>query len=366
MQTQTLTPLLVLMGLAGSVSAQSFNVDLEIAGSMAQGDAGGTAATTQTGLAQGTYWNVIDVPLTGTLPATPLLNDSGDAGCVTMVVGGDPLVEHITGGCNGWGADEIGLFDGLRFLNDTLPSSTRGIQIDGLVDGDYKVFVYAKRLDGSQAGTIVTIDGVSRTIDGDCPDNGARFQVFKNFVRVDATVANGSELKITLEADAAAPFVVSGLQIVRLDPFPVGEVYCINTANSTGAEAQISASVGSPRIACGDPIVLLPSVAANDLRLKVINLPNSTGQFYYGPQQILAPLGNGFRCVGGQTCRLSPILTASGNEAVLDVDYASLPSAACAILPGDTWNFQYWYRDPFAANGTTFNLSDAIEFQFAN
>ena len=126
------------------------------------------------------------------------------------------------------------------------------------------------------------------------------------------------------------------------------EVYCTAAANSVGPGANIS-STGST------------SVSANDLVLHAGPVPNQPAIFFFGPNQIEVPFGNGFRCVGGAVKRL-PVVFASGNAIVYAVDNTLSPSAGF-IVAGSTWNFQAWSHDP-AAGGANFNLSDAIRIDF--
>ncbi|MCH2106313.1 MAG: hypothetical protein MK291_06705, partial [Planctomycetes bacterium] len=88
------------------------------------------------------------------------------------------------------------------------------------------------------------------------------------------------------------------------------------------------------------------------------------GLFYYGPNQIEAPFGNGVRCVGGLVTRLNPPITISSpwGEAIHFLD-ATDPANAANIQPGSSWNFQFWYRDP-EDGGANFNLTDALRVPF--
>ena len=128
-----------------------------------------------------------------------------------------------------------------------------------------------------------------------------------------------------------------------------GTSYCTAIANSTGAGASMSA-LGSS------------SVSANDLVLLAAPVPNQPGLFYYGPDQIQFPFGNGFRCVGGTVGRLD-VQNASANTLSHALDVTRPPNAATTITAGTSWNFQCWYRDP-AAGGAGFNLSDGLEIAF--
>ena len=58
-----------------------------------------------------------------------------------------------------------------------------------------------------------------------------------------------------------------------------------------------------------------------------------------------------------------PPVTADGFGDVarpLDLTLPPADAGPGMIQAGDTWNFQFWYRDP-AAGGAGFNLSDGLE-----
>ncbi len=132
------------------------------------------------------------------------------------------------------------------------------------------------------------------------------------------------------------------------------QTYCVSSANSVGSGAQIG-YVGSS------------SFAANDLILTCTGLPvGQPGIFYYGPNQVQLPFGNGFRCVGGAVTRLYPAAVADvfGNVAMaLDYSQPPMNSGPGMITAGSVHNFQYWYRDP-AGGGASYNLSNALNVIF--
>jgi hypothetical protein len=129
----------------------------------------------------------------------------------------------------------------------------------------------------------------------------------------------------------------------------LGANYCVAAVNSTGYPAVISAT-GSP------------SVQLNDLTLEASPLPpNQFGVFYYGSSAIQVPFGDGFRCVGGQTTRLSVVN--SGDEGVLRTTLDLTSQQAGGISAGATTMFQAWYRDP-QGGGQGFNLSDGYMIAF--
>jgi len=161
--------------------------------------------------------------------------------------------------------------------------------------------------------------------------------------------------------DVTTPSGVSGAATVTLvfeatpgctDPTS----YCSTAPNSAGSGALIGWE-GST------------SVLANDLGLTALGAaPLQFGIFYYGPEQIQQPFGEGFRCVGGGALGLFrlPVLMTDGfgdAEYALDLNQPPANAGAGEILAGSTWNAQFWYRDP-QGGGTGFNLSDGLNLVF--
>ncbi len=128
-------------------------------------------------------------------------------------------------------------------------------------------------------------------------------------------------------------------------PCPAPQTYCITSPNSVGGGTVMGSS--------GTGNLIL-----NNLHLYAYNSPPDTsGQFFYGNSQIQVPFGNGYRCVSGSIFRLGPQVTDSFGDASRLIDWNNLPSGT--PLSGQTWNFQFWYRNP-AAGGAGFNLSNAL------
>ncbi len=136
--------------------------------------------------------------------------------------------------------------------------------------------------------------------------------------------------------------------ILTIGSAPVGTNYCVSQPNSVGLSARISAS--------GSTLV-----ADNDFSLHASDTPpNRPGLFFYGPNQVQVPLGSGFRCVGGATVRLQPVVfTDAGGVASRSIDL-SAPPAAAQLQAGTTWNFQFWHRDGMADT----NLTDGLQVMF--
>ncbi len=129
--------------------------------------------------------------------------------------------------------------------------------------------------------------------------------------------------------------------------------YCTGAPNSAGLGARMSA-------------VGFPGVSQNQLVLRASGCPpHQPGLFYCGPSQVGLPFGDGFRCIGGQVFRL-PIVSSDGQGRLEHAfDVTDPPRAAGQIDPGESWNFQFWYRDPLAG-GSGYNLSDALAILFCN
>ena len=134
----------------------------------------------------------------------------------------------------------------------------------------------------------------------------------------------------------------------------VGTPFCTSTPNSTGRPAWIEA-LGTTSLAA-DQLLL----AGNQLP------PQRSGLFFYGPGRQQVPFGNGFLCVHPGSTGLGRLPVESSSAAgriVHRVDYSLPPSQATRILPGSTWHFQTWYRDP-QAGGAKFDTSDALTLTF--
>jgi len=133
--------------------------------------------------------------------------------------------------------------------------------------------------------------------------------------------------------------------------------FCSTSPHSAGSGALISAWGGT-------------NIGANDFTLLVSGaVPGTSGLFYYGPEPVNLPFGEGVRCVGdGGTgvFRLGPPAVADAQgDALRVVDFTAPPMNAGPgqITAGSTWYFQYWFRDP-QGGPSGFNLSDGFEARF--
>jgi hypothetical protein len=127
--------------------------------------------------------------------------------------------------------------------------------------------------------------------------------------------------------------------------------YCVTTANSIGPGAVITFGGTT-------------SIAANDLVLIAYGLPlNQPGIFFYGPNQVQIPYGNGNLCIGGGIHRLPVVFSSSWGDTYFNLDNTSPPQASGQILDGSTWKFQFWYRDP-TGGGAFYNFTDGLSATF--
>ncbi len=156
-------------------------------------------------------------------------------------------------------------------------------------------------------------------------------------------------------ANAGALFQVGGLVSAFVLPSAVGVPYGEVNTNSSGDRARLVAS-GSPRI------------DHNCLTFGVTGLP--VGQFGYtlmSHTQGYVPLFGGSQ---GMLHLSLPIVRFSGDvllsdqsgEVTFSPDLTALPQAT-VLQPGDTWNFQMWFRD--VNPGPTSNTTNGLAVTFA-
>lgn len=139
---------------------------------------------------------------------------------------------------------------------------------------------------------------------------------------------------------------------LRLALVPEAESYCDAVANSTGRPALMGFD-GST------------SLTADDLTLRVVGAPaGQFGMFVQGSLPTQVPVGNGVLCLSGVQRLLPAGQTSALGQAARALDYSAPPAASHTILPGSTWFFSYWYRDPSGAGGAGFNFADGLALTF--
>ena len=126
--------------------------------------------------------------------------------------------------------------------------------------------------------------------------------------------------------------------------------FCVGAPNSAGPGAVMS-WMGSTDVLQNSMTLLCTGV-----------VPNQFGLFFYADAQQQKPLGNGFLCLGGNLHRLPALQTDPLGQATYGLDFTNLPSAG-PIANGETWNFQFWYREKSSAGGG-YNFSDGLQVLF--
>ncbi len=137
----------------------------------------------------------------------------------------------------------------------------------------------------------------------------------------------------------------------------VGSVYCSPAnLNSTG-EPAIIAGYGSD------------AVAADNLTLVAEQMPSHQFGYFLTSQTqdfVANPAGSqGNLCLGGTIARYAAQVqsTGAGGTFWLAIDLTAIPTTPpTSVLPGETWNFQAWFRDANPTN--TSNFTDGLEILF--
>ena len=158
---------------------------------------------------------------------------------------------------------------------------------------------------------------------------------------------------VELDNDVIAGVIPHPTTIAIVGAPPVGESFCgPAVANSTGGSAEI--------VAAG-------SVHAADewLTLTATSLPPNQFGFFIGSQTEVITLniggGEGTLCIGGNIVRFAGQIVGSGaaGRFSVDIDTSAIPTFPnSAIMAGETWTFQAWFRD--LTTTATSNLTDAV------
>ena len=114
------------------------------------------------------------------------------------------------------------------------------------------------------------------------------------------------------------------------------------------------------------------SVAADDLRLELTHIqPNKLTLLFMGPAQSAVPFADGIRVAGQQQptgiYRFGGAAADSEGRVVRGpglVLRSQLFPPLGRIQPGQTWNFEFWYRDNQGPCGTGTNFSNGVSVQF--
>ena len=131
--------------------------------------------------------------------------------------------------------------------------------------------------------------------------------------------------------------------------------YCAAGNNSTGTTAKIGWNGTS-------------SIPFNDLVLTCSDLPNGeNGLFIQSLDTDTVLVGNGLLCLGTSTLgffiRHGVVNSGNAGMVAYAFDNTAPPVPAGQVAAGETWYFQFWFRDN-AAGGAGFNFSDGLSVTF--
>lgn len=327
-----------------------FNVNIHAPGSPAMPSDYYPAASGQSGI-----WNSMPTPSSG-------ISGSWFSGPFTDVLGNTTAVDIEVSGSYGsfnsnWPnttADDQALLNSGLEIRSYYYSAQ--FDIHGLAPGSYLLYTYG--LESISSNDVYVQGTLRNTVLGSFA-NGFVEGVTHTIHSI--TVVAGQPVHVSVHPHVYGLYgQVDGFQIIP-DGGVVGDSYCDSNVNSTGLMAEMVTS-GSP------------SATANNLQLGVRHLPqNQFGYFIVSQDQgvgITPPGSQGILCIGGSVGRhnrLGEVLFSGTTGAVLlDVDLTDVPQpmGTVSIVGGQTWNWQYWYRDTNPNN--TSNFSDGTRIHFTN
>jgi hypothetical protein len=162
----------------------------------------------------------------------------------------------------------------------------------------------------------------------------------------------------TLEFPDANPGGVFFLDVHRDKSQDIGSPYCgPANPNSSGLSALISAQ-GSEQVAINLVVLHAAQLPANQFGYF---LNSMTKGFIANP-----PGSQGNLCLDGAIGRYSTDVANTGPlgelQLTLDLQDTPTPGGPVAIQPGETWNFQCWFRDKNP--GATSNFTNGLSIQF--
>ena len=250
------------------------------------------------------------------------------------------------------GDDERLLDHGLRTVDFGHP-----IRIRNLPAGSYRLFSYC--VGGNSDWTFIEVPS---SVDNQQTAFSNRFQqgyregVSHTVHRIN--VQAGSPFVFSWSAGAFLDGRLDGFQIVP-DGTSQADSYCDSTINSTGLMA--SMVFGGT-----------PSIAANNLILGVRDLPlNQFGYFVVSQTQVTGvtpPGSQGTLCIGGNLGRHNRFgeVLYSGISGVvrfpLDLTSVPQPQGPVSVAAGETWNWQFWFRDQNPTSTSNFSDGNRITF----
>ena len=135
---------------------------------------------------------------------------------------------------------------------------------------------------------------------------------------------------------------------------PIGTSYCSPAIPNTTGQPGVIGAEGSTAIPNNDVTLTASMLPAGQFGYFL----NSQTQGFFNP-----PGSSGFICLGGSIGRFNqPGNIGQGPSFSIQLDLTAIPQPTgnVAVQPGETWNFQCWYRDIANTN----NFTDGINIQF--
>lgn len=149
--------------------------------------------------------------------------------------------------------------------------------------------------------------------------------------------------------------IVYDPQSVRVVPLTsIGVNFCGPAVPNSSGNSGVIVALGSDRVADNCVTLSASGLALNQFSYFV----TSQTQGFVNP-----PGSQGNLCLGGTIGRYSADVLFTGVDGAvsLPIDLQSLPlGGGTAVLPGQTWNFQLWFRDV----GSTSNFTDGVAVLF--
>ncbi|MEC8513337.1 MAG: hypothetical protein VX015_14435 [Planctomycetota bacterium] len=223
--------------------------------------------------------------------------------------------------------------------------------------GSFDVF-FSLQSGGSVFGTVSGDDWFNGTflgrgaVDAAVPSFNLKLEVGT----IDLSAAAGDSITAVSFSNSSNANGGVAILAVNVASVGLGTNYCVSNANSSGSSAVMGARGSS-------------IVANNNLTLQASGMPaNQFGIFVVAASQNQIPLSNGFLCITGTIGRyVGPgQIRSTGTTGAfeLPIDLQAIPQGGgtAATNPGQTWNFQAWFRDGVGA-GSDFTDGISITFQ---
>ncbi|MCP3915845.1 MAG: hypothetical protein GY711_09835 [bacterium] len=259
--------------------------------------------------------------------------------------------------CNVRGGDHPATGD-VRFVNDVLACESVPLYVGNLIVEYYIDPPPLADWNGTTPRSPIAVDAIPNTM---CLQPGEEDILF---IPSAPDEAHYALLVFAVGRDPALAGPDTTLDFLMLpvvDGGPaIGTAYCSpNVSNSTGQPGTLAA-YGSSVVADQNVALLASSLP-----------PNQFGYFLASPTQGFIPnpggsVGNFCLGVGDFLGRYNGMVrnTGAAGQAALIVDLTGVPIAiapgSIAIQPGNSWNWQMWYRDI----GNTNNFTDAVNIVF--